>query len=593
MKLVLCTALAAAAALVAAPGAGAAVTCQFDESFASLTVLLSATANSAAVEPDGSGGIDVSSASGEVDCGGSPTTTNTDIVTIEDVSDNGSTFASIVNPAGFAPGKTEEQGSSQYAEIEFNVRLRGGESDGLEVLGEDSADAWRIGSAGVNWNLTGFDPAPDVDLQDFSGVETFNLDAGGGNDLVSARGELGTGAPWSSRPLLLIGGAGDDSFQGGDATGGDTVIGGPGDDILFGFGGDDTITPGPGTNHLIGGAGVDEINYAVGSPPPGGVTVDLSTTAAQSTGMGIDSVTGIEDIWGTRFDDRLVGDDGPNLFQGEEGDDVLVGGAGNDDLRGGVGNGGSDGADTLAGGPGDDRLNGGSQTDTVSFAGSPTGVVVNLATGVASGEGNDSVPSNEDIVGSPFADTLTGNALPNRITGLGGADAVSALAGPDTVDVRDGEADTASCGSELDAASADAASIDQVASDCEAVSFPPAPEPEPEPEPEPGPAPGPEPGGGGPPPSVDTDVTFDLSGKRKQRVATRRRVVVTAICPAEDCTVRFGGRVKPRTESLVAGVTERIRLKPKRRRARKFRVTAQASDAAGNSAVDSVRVRAR
>jgi len=89
------------------------------------------------------------------------------------------------------------------------------------------------------------------------------------------------------------------------------------------------------------------------------------------------------------------------------GDDAISGGAGFDILGGGDGN------DTLAGGAGSDLLFGGSGTDTVSYAGSTSGITVNLSTG--SGTSGDAAGDRlfdiENVVGSGFGDVINvGNA---------------------------------------------------------------------------------------------------------------------------------------------------------------------------------------
>ena len=82
-------------------------------------------------------------------------------------------------------------------------------------------------------------------------------------------------------------------------------------------------------------------------------------------------------------------------------------------------------------------------------------------------------------------------------------------------------------------------------------------------------------------------------------------MVATASCPLEDCTVTAGGLVKPFTEELEAAVPERLVLELKRKRLRKvakaikggkkpkLKVRAEVTDAAGNAAADTLRVKAK
>ena len=61
-------------------------------------------------------------------------------------------------------------------------------------------------------------------------------------------------------------------------------------------------------------------------------------------GSGSDTLSGIEDVGGSSFDDIIRGDNDRNSLGGGAGDDSLVGRDGNDSLFGGTGN------DTLDGG---------------------------------------------------------------------------------------------------------------------------------------------------------------------------------------------------------------------------------------------------
>ena len=114
--------------------------------------------------------------------------------------------------------------------------------------------------------------------------------------------------------------------------------------------------PGDGNDTVDAGAGDhDRINYNL----PGPVTVNLRTGIA--TGAGTDTITGAEDVWGSKRGDLLIGDRNANLLNGREGPDVIRGGAGADRLFGGARN--LRGADKVYGGPGDDMLDGANGND--------------------------------------------------------------------------------------------------------------------------------------------------------------------------------------------------------------------------------------
>ena len=160
------------------------------------------------------------------------------------------------------------------------------------------------------------------------------------------------------------GDAGHDFIRGEDDN--DTLNGGDDDDFLNGGLGDDILN---------GGAGWDRAAYSTGATA--GVTVDLNIVGvAQNTGsQGFDTLTGIEHVSGTRFNDVLTGNGGDNWIwggsdgSGVTGDDILSGGGGNDLVQVGTGN---------------HIADGGLGTDTLSLHGNGTditaaGVTVSLA----------------------------------------------------------------------------------------------------------------------------------------------------------------------------------------------------------------------
>jgi hypothetical protein len=90
----------------------------------------------------------------------------------------------------------------------------------------------------------------------------------------------------------------------------------------------DTIT---GTGNLA-----DTVSYETGATK--GVTVNLALTSAQNTiGSGKDTITGIENLIGSKFNDKLKGDKNDNQLSGKAGNDVITGGLGADQLTGGSG----------------------------------------------------------------------------------------------------------------------------------------------------------------------------------------------------------------------------------------------------------------
>ena len=142
--------------------------------------------------------------------------------------------------------------------------------------------------------------------------------------------------------------AGDDTFNGTAAgelveagAGNDTLYGGAGDDFLFGQDGNDTLVGGSGSDHLSGGLGTDTADYSASAS---GVSIDLAAGTGTGGDAAGDTLSGIENVIGTSFDDTFRGNDASNVFTGGDGNDTFIIGdmAGNDTLYGGTGGGWTD-----------------------------------------------------------------------------------------------------------------------------------------------------------------------------------------------------------------------------------------------------------
>jgi Ca2+-binding RTX toxin-like protein len=194
----------------------------------------------------------------------------------------------------------------------------------------------------------------------------------GGNDIVYGRGGADT----------VCGGAGNDNLQGGPGDdslfgegGNDALVGENGRDRLDGGAGDDMLVGTAGEDTLIGGAGNDTADFSSGPAP---VSVDLMSGTVSSPSGG-SSINGVENVIGSRYDDRLTGDSQVNVLWGRGGSDQIRGGGGADTLWGEGGNDslwgeqgndtlwGGDGVDVLNGGPGMDTLDGGAGSDTCTL----------------------------------------------------------------------------------------------------------------------------------------------------------------------------------------------------------------------------------
>ncbi len=175
------------------------------------------------------------------------------------------------------------------------------------------------------------------------------------------------------KKATIVGTAVADKING--TAGADVIAGLNGNDVISGLGGNDLICGGDGNDKINGGAGNDSISGDEGndtiagstgidtadfSSSPEGVDVELPDGTAK--GAGSDTLSGIENVVGSRRSDALMGTDADNSLFGGKGMDIIVG-------RGG-----------------DDTLDGGSGMDFVDYEFSPAGVTVNLSTGRATGK---------------------------------------------------------------------------------------------------------------------------------------------------------------------------------------------------------------
>ncbi len=395
------------------------------------------------------------------------------------------------------------------------VNLAAGTAAGGDAVGDTLTSIENLTGSGFADTLTGD-----------NGANT--LDGGGGNDVLSGLGggdallggaeddtliggingdnlDGGTGNDWASYAASAAGvtvnlatGTGAGGHANGDtlvsvenvvgSAFADTLTGDGDNNILVGGGGNDSLVGGAGGDSLDGGAGNDTASYILSTA---GVTVDLSVGTGMGGDAAGDTLTGIENLTGSAFDDTITGDVGANSLRGlggndtlsgdggddwlldDAGDDSLAGGDGNDGLYGGSGNdlldggagndtleseqgddslsgdGGNDrlsggtGNDLLDGGAGGDSLDGDGGNDTASYVGSAVGVTVSLAAGTASGgdAAGDTLTSIENLTGSAFDDTLTGNNGANTLVGDAGDDVLSGIWGNDTL-YGDGGRDT-------------------------------------------------------------------------------------------------------------------------------------------------------
>ena len=277
-------------------------------------------------------------------------------------------------------------------------------------------------------------------------------------------------------------------------SGGDNMVAGssPGDDIVNAGGGNDFINTSRGNDTYNGGAGNDDVlNYGQSihdATVSHGVTVNLATGTATNPWGGTDTISGIEEVWGSGFGDDMTGDSHNNYFAGMRGDDTINGGGGalngalyfhdvqyggNHGIKADLSTGqivdgwgdtdtvtniqyvaGTKFADVLTGGAGDDTLegiagkdsfNGGGGTNMLVFwhnqSYGGTGATVDLSASKVTndGFGNVETATNiQNLSGSDLDDTLKGSTVANYLQGNGGSDTLDGLGGNDTLEGNDG-----------------------------------------------------------------------------------------------------------------------------------------------------------
>lgn len=278
---------------------------------------------------------------------------------------------------------------------------------GNDLIDGGAGDDTIEGGAG-NDAIIGGEGADDIDggtgEQDIVSFERSSV--GVVVDLVLGRGQGGEAEGDTYDNVEFIhGSTHDDILTGDEKT--NRISGHNGDDQLFGGAGNDTLLGGRGADHLDGGEGDRDVAEYDWSNE--GVIVNLETGVGFGGHAEGDTLTGIEYIYGSFYDDVLTGDDNVNRLVGGRGDDILNGGGGND---------------ILVGGEGADQMNGGEGTrDAVEYGDAESGVVVDLVNGGSAGDAaGDTYTGVEFVYGSDYNDVITGDDADNRLVGADGDD---------------------------------------------------------------------------------------------------------------------------------------------------------------------------
>lgn len=201
----------------------------------------------------------------------------------------------------------------------------------------------------------------------------------------------------------------------GQATGGEAqgdtfdsiegVVGSNFADTLIGNAFANSFRGGAGGDFIDGGAGIDRAVYAYSAAA---VDVDLTRAGPQIGGDAAgDILLNIEDVQGSDFADRLVGNDARNVF---------------------------------AGGKGADYIDGGDARDFVDYRGSgAVNVDLNRLTQTGGDAEGDQLVNIENVRGTVFDDVITGTTGGNELLGDQGNDVIDGGGGNDILKGMSGD----------------------------------------------------------------------------------------------------------------------------------------------------------
>ncbi len=308
---------------------------------------------------------------------------------------------------------------------EGNDRLYGGVGDDILTGGAGSDRLY--GQAGAD-QLMGGD---GNDYLYFDGDDT-RVDGGAGYDYAIALGNQDVTLDMAASFIERARGAnGNDVLDGSGLTaaaliqggnGHDTILGGSGNDRLYGQNGNDLVDGGAGNDRLYGQNGDDRLMGGVGN----------------------------DRLYGGSGGDDLQGGDGNDRLYGGSGDDVLAGGAGSDRLYGQAG------ADQLMGGDGNDylyfdgddtRIDGGAGYDYAIAQGNQDVTLDMAASSIerARGANGDDLLDGSGLTAAALIqggnghDTILGGSGGDRLYGQNGNDIIDGGAGNDRLYGQNGD----------------------------------------------------------------------------------------------------------------------------------------------------------
>jgi Ca2+-binding RTX toxin-like protein len=324
------------------------------------------------------------------------------------ISGNGATrlnysYSLVPIVVDLASGYSDARLESDRTTIDYVMSLGRDNFSGVEGVVGSSFDDLLLGG-GPGQTIAG------------NAIEWFN--GGAGNDTIDGRSGFdiasysGSGAGITVDKRLATGQVLNDGWGYTDTLFGiERVTASRYDDSLRGSDWeDDTFDGLRGQDTIDGGGGYDEVGY---DSDEAGVTVSLALGIAIDGWGGVDTLTNIEGVEGSAYNDQIVGNSGNNRLDGRGGNDTLDGGDGN---------------------------------DWVEYNQALQGVHINLTLGRAFDDGQgigsalqnaaieqDTLIGFENVLGGAGNDSIVGDAGANQLEGAAGNDTLRGDAGNDSL----------------------------------------------------------------------------------------------------------------------------------------------------------------
>ncbi len=239
--------------------------------------------------------------------------------------------------SGFSVARAGDVNGDGFGDL--IVGAQGGDPNGDSLAGESYVVFGKVGGFAASLDLSTLNGSngfrlDGVDARDQSGrsvAAAGDVNGDGFGDLiVGALGGAPNGDSYAGESYVVFGRAPDSARTRVGSAAGQTISGGDFADDLRGRGGNDRLEGRGGADLLSGGPEIDTVSYA---HAPAGLTASFAAPAGNTGDAAGDSYTSIENLRGSRFADRLIGNDQVNTLTGGGGPDTLTGKGGSDVFR--------------------------------------------------------------------------------------------------------------------------------------------------------------------------------------------------------------------------------------------------------------------